>query len=518
MSHDLQQAFSALAQWVDTAMDQGWLTETDRNSLNRIERATADDLFVTADKRPLVVGLFGGTGVGKSSLLNRLAGETIAKVGVERPTSREVTLYMHESHALASLPEEFPVNKTRVAHHRDDAKRDVLWIDMPDIDSTETANRKLVFAWLPYIDWVIYVVSPERYRDDAGWQIVRRRGHRHQWLFVMNQWDMGTEEQIEEFVSDLEHAGFDEPTVLTSSCAENARPDEFEHIEQTIREAIDSHGLAELKRLGVWARLRDLEQLRAGLKTRFGDDITWGRFVAAHRAHAQQILSKLRESMRWPIETIANRFRDRERGWPGMRRSTAPDSVELSDLRSQLWSTQSQYYVDDIVSQAVIETEVHGIATTAVQRSIHSSLAPADDTMIGAAKAGLERALSKPGTPVLRGVRALARLLMYLLPVAAIAWAGYYVVNRYQRALSGVGDFLSIDFAIHSLLLILLAWLAPFVIYRLVRPSLRASARRGLESGVYEAVRMLIARLEEAYQQLGRGRAALLESLDALRS
>ncbi len=518
MSNEFQQAYAALTQWVDTAMDQGWLTETDRKSLSKIERATADDLFVTSDKRPLVVGLFGGTGVGKSSLLNRLAGQVIAKVGVERPTSREVTLYLHESHALASLPKEFPVNKTRVAHHQDNSKRDVVWIDMPDIDSTETANRKLVFAWLPYIDWVIYVVSPERYRDDAGWQIVRQRGHRHRWLFVMNQWDIGTKEQIAEFVTDLEHAGFDGPLVLTSSCAGDATPDEFEHIAQTIRAAIDSHGLAELKRLGVWARLRDLEQLRATFKTRLGDDKTWRHFVQAHRVHAQQILTKLRESMRWPIETIANRFRNRERGWFGMRKSVAPDSIELSDLSAQLWSAQSQHYVDDIVSQAAIDTEVHGIATSAVQRSIKLSLAPADDTMIGAATAGLERALSKPGTPVLRSVRSFARLSMYLLPFAATAWAAYHVVTRYQQALADGGDFLGIDFAIHSLLLLFLAWLAPFVIYRLLRPSLRASARRGLESGVVEAIGILTARLEQSYQQLERDRAALLDSLDALRS
>jgi hypothetical protein len=473
---------------------------------------------MTADTRPLVIGLFGGTGVGKSSLLNRLAGESIAKVGIERPTSREVTLYLHESHALASLPKEFPVNKTRIAHHRDNSKRDVVWIDMADIDSTETANRKLVIAWLPYIDWVIYVVSPERYRDDAGWQIVRQRGHRHRWLFVMNQWDVGTEEQIEEFVDDLEHAGFDEPMVLTSSCVGNAKSDEFERIEHTIREAIDSHGLAELKRIGVWARLRDLEHLRATLKTRFGDDKTWRRFVQAHRVHALQILTKLRDSMRWPIETIANRFRDRERGWFGMGRSVPADRIELPDLRTQLWSAQSQHYVDDIVSQAVIDTEVHGIASGVVQRSIHSSLAPADDTMIGAATAGLQRALSNPGTPVTRPVRALARLSMYLLPLAATAWATYNVVTRYRQALAGGGDFLGIDFAVHSLLLIFLAWLAPYVLYRLLKPSLRASARRGLESGVGKAVGMLTARLEQAYQQLERSRAALLDSLDALRS
>ncbi len=501
MSHEFQRAYAALAQWVDTALDQGWLTETDRKSLHKIERATADDLFVTANARPLVIGLFGGTGVGKSSLLNRLAGESIAEVGVERPTSREVTLYLHESHALASLPKEFPVSKTRIAHHRDDSKRDVVWIDMPDFDSTETANRKLVFAWLPYMDWVIYVVSPERYRDDAGWQIVRQRGHRHRWLFVMNHWDVGTEEQVEEFVADLKHAGFDVPRVLTSSCIGDTGLDEFDRIEQTIREAIDSHGLAELKRIGMWARLRDLEQLRATLKTRFGDDKTWRRFVHAHRVHAQQILTKLRDSMRWPIETIANRFRDRERGWFGTGRSVAPDGIELPDLRSPLWSAQSQHYVDDIVSQAVIDTEVHGIATGVVQRSIQSSLAAADDTMIGAATRGLEQALSNPGTPAMRTLRALARWSMYLLPLAATAWTAYNVVSRYQRALVGGGDFLGGDFAIHSLLLIFFAWLAPFAIYRLLKPSLRASARRGLISGIDEAIGMLSDRLEQAYDR-----------------
>ena len=39
------------------------------------------DLFSNAE-RPLVVGLFGGTGVGKSSLLNRLADAEIARTGV----------------------------------------------------------------------------------------------------------------------------------------------------------------------------------------------------------------------------------------------------------------------------------------------------------------------------------------------------------------------------------------------------------------------------------------------------
>ncbi len=495
MSVEFRRAYELVKNWVDAATEKGWLAESDRSS------------------RPLVVGLFGGTGVGKSSLLNRLAGEAIAAVGVQRPTSREVTLYLHESHALASLPAEFPVQATRVAHHKDSAKQDVVWIDMPDIDSTETSNRKLVFAWLPYIDWVIYVVTPERYRDDAGWQIVRQRGHRHRWLFVMNHWDVGAREQVDEFVGDLEQAGFDSPTVFTSSCVDDSTADEFERIEQTIREAIDSHGLSELKRLGIWARLRDLEKLRAVYRTRLGDDETWRRFVGTHRDHAQRILSKLGKSAQWTIETIAQGFRNSERGWFTQTQPPPPQPIDLRKLRTQLWPSQAQDHIDDIVNQAFIDAELHGVAADAVQRSISSSLTPAADTLVEAAAAGLERALAKPGTPVARGCRALARWGTYLLPLAATAWAAYHVVTRYQQALAG-GKFLGTDFATHSLLLIFLAWLAPFVLFRLLKPSLPASARRGLKAGVDEAIGILTQKLDQAYAQLARERSSLLDSLD----
>ena len=52
------------------------------------------------------------------------------------------------------------------------ARRDVAWLDMPDIDSVEARNKSLVLSWLPYVDWLIYVVSPERYRDDVGWRLL----------------------------------------------------------------------------------------------------------------------------------------------------------------------------------------------------------------------------------------------------------------------------------------------------------------------------------------------------------
>ena len=208
MSDEFDHQLQAAKRWVLEARDGGWLAEADIARLQGLENRSPSGLFEPGAHRPLVAAFFGGTGVGKSTLLNRLAGQAIAKVGVERPTSRELSIFLHESLHIRQLPESFPVDRVRVARHSDDSRRQVLWIDMPDIDSTEASNRDLVADWLPHIDVLIYVVSPERYRDDKGWRLLREHVSKHAWLFVMNQWDRGQEAQVADFIKLLRQGGF----------------------------------------------------------------------------------------------------------------------------------------------------------------------------------------------------------------------------------------------------------------------------------------------------------------------
>ena len=199
MAYEYSELTARAHAWAEQACTEQRLEREQAQAILEIDARTPDSLFANHDARPMIVAFMGGTGVGKSSLLNRLAGLNIAKTGIERPTSREVTLYHHQSVCIQQLPAGLPVDKIIINRHQDDSKKNIIWIDMPDFDSVELSNKHLVLEWLPHIDVLLYVVSPERYRDNKAWQLLMAEGAKHAWLFVLNQWDRGQPVQYDDF-------------------------------------------------------------------------------------------------------------------------------------------------------------------------------------------------------------------------------------------------------------------------------------------------------------------------------
>ena len=152
-----------------------------------------------------VMALVGGTGVGKSSVLNVLAGEDVSPARVLRPTTHQPLAWVANDSRAAIRPllDWLGVEQV-VGHDRDDLSR-VAILDLPDIDSVRTEHRATVDALLPKIDAVAWVVDPEKYDDERIHFYLRQLApHADRMQFVFNKSDRLGPEQQQMLADDLD--------------------------------------------------------------------------------------------------------------------------------------------------------------------------------------------------------------------------------------------------------------------------------------------------------------------------
>jgi hypothetical protein len=150
----------------------------------------------------LVVVLAGGTGVGKSALINALAGTPIAVVGDTRPTTTTLYVYHHSDVAAGALPTELASVASFVSHDRPELRTKVL-IDTPDLDSFATQHRTLAKQILKAAGLVLYVFSPEKYLDERTWSVLREEQCFSASAAVLNKSDRVSPEELEQINDDL---------------------------------------------------------------------------------------------------------------------------------------------------------------------------------------------------------------------------------------------------------------------------------------------------------------------------
>ena len=245
MDHAVQKLESDLDQ-VRNLLDQGTLFSFSSEE-SRSLRAEASEIsrkLAEVESEHLTIGLLGGTGVGKSTLMNALAGTKIASAGQRRPHTDHVLVYRHDE-APPIRPDTLSKLPWKEIIHKGDSIKQILLCDLPDFDSLVGEHQEHVLRFLEHLDVIVWVTSPEKYADGRFYDFLRGVPKAEQnFLFVLNKVDLlfqGISEEegyrqmaivMKNFQGYLRKSGIDSPVLYAISSEEGLAVDRMSHWNQ----------------------------------------------------------------------------------------------------------------------------------------------------------------------------------------------------------------------------------------------------------------------------------------------
>lgn len=230
-----------------------------------------------------LVGLIGGKDVGKSAMVNALAGHAVTKITSHGAGTDHVVAYVHASRAAAVtqlLDREAPGQYRIVTHNHAHLARQVL-LDLPDIDSHWQSHLLLTRRMLRHMLFPIWIVSVEKYADRWIQDMLAKVAEGNSpanFQFVLNKVDQLRDDQraINELRDDYASRigkllDIDPPRVWAVS-AVSPHAHDLPPLRQALakakseHEVVQSRDLATSQRtrsLAVWVQAQDLPQRAA---------------------------------------------------------------------------------------------------------------------------------------------------------------------------------------------------------------------------------------------------------------
>jgi GTP-binding protein EngB required for normal cell division len=181
-----------------------------------------------------VVALAGGTGSGKSSLFNQLAGADFSTVGVTRPITRDAHACVWGVAGSGPLlewlgvPRRYRYARGSALDRGEEAMAGLVLLDLPDHDSVVAGASQQVDRLVGLADLMVWVLDPQKYADAAVHRrfLVPLAGHSEVVAVVLNQCDLLSEAQTEDCISDLrrllDSEGLHDAAILVTSAVTGA--------------------------------------------------------------------------------------------------------------------------------------------------------------------------------------------------------------------------------------------------------------------------------------------------------
>jgi energy-coupling factor transporter ATP-binding protein EcfA2 len=466
-----------------------------------------------------VVTLAGGTGSGKSSLFNAMAGANYSPVGVIRPTTSEPYACVWGMAGAGPLLDWVGIQlrhryaRASALGQGEEDLTGLLLLDLPDHDSVTAGSSHEVDRLVGLADLMIWVVDPQKYADAAVHHryLVRFAAHSAVTMVLLNQSDLLSPEQSEECVADLrrllDSEGLHDARVLATSAATGT-------------------GLGELRNIlieAVAARRAAGQRIEADVDTlagRFeayaagGEAIVPGAAAAAltdalgHGAgitaagdalqHAREF--RAGEYIGWPVTSLADKLSGR-----GRLAQTGLGSL-AGGLGSPATGTVDAQPAEIDNALTVFGSEASLGLPPPWSRTVYSAARSRADAISGALGSAIAAAL--PGGDDVPAWWRLVRAWHWLLIAAAVAglgWLGAILASGPLGMLPWV--------ALGIVALLLLGWLTSSGCMNMVVLAAereRARAEQDMRSRVAEVARELVlAPVQQELSEYDRFRGAL---------
>jgi energy-coupling factor transporter ATP-binding protein EcfA2 len=465
-----------------------------------------------------VVTLAGGTGSGKSSLFNALAGANFSPAGVIRPTTAEPHACVWGMAGAGPLLDWAGIQlrhryaRASALGQGEEDLTGLLLLDLPDHDSVTAAASHEVDRLVGLADLMVWVVDPQKYADAAVHHryLVRFGAHSAVTTVLLNQSDLLSPEQCEECVADLrrllDSEGLHEARVLATSAVTGAGLGE---LRQVLVEAVAARRAAGQRieadvdtlagRFEAYAADGEAvvpETAIAALTDAFGHS---AGIAAAGDAlqHARE--SRAREYVGWPVASLAGKL-------PGRDRLARTELGSITGGLHSLASGPVDAQPAEIDNALTVFGAEAGLRLPLPwSRTVYSAARSRADSIPGALGSAVAPAL--PGGDVPAWWR-LIRAWHWLLIVAAVAGLGWLVAiaaSDQQSLLPWV--------AAAIVALLLLGWLTSSGCMNMVMMGAereRARAEQDMRSRVAAVARELVlAPVQQELSEYDRFRGAL---------
>ncbi|MBT5436517.1 MAG: GTP-binding protein, partial [Methylococcales bacterium] len=225
----------------------------------------------------------------------------------------------------------------------------------------------------------------------------------------------------------------------------------------------------------------------------------------------------LEQGMVWPIQCMAADYAEKESHlFEGLFRRKKEREEPKKSVKTEFWDAWAQSRYEDELDQLILIADDQRLALTPLRQGLLPLRASAKSKVEAHVELAVRDALVKPGNGVQRFFMKLFAFLGAVLPLSAMSWVGYQVFEGYYQSGLTERAYLGTDFAIHSILLILITWLLPFFIQKQLKPSMEKVALKGLATGLTKGLAALSTETLKVVAENKEARDLMLAEVQAL--